>query len=239
MQEGQQRQADRSDRGERHQQRPPAIAQGHGEPQRLDPHREEGEVVTAEGERRRQRPERQVDTAAAFQGTDEEEERKRAKENQQRVGACLLRVPDQHRVDCQQRRESEADRAAGELTPDQEADRDRRHADQRRERAQPDFAQAELPRPPPGEHVVEGRVRLACLHLVQHVAKAAAEDPHRRDHLVVVIALQPEGGEAERGGRCDDAREADEDRGAAARQGAVRAPAHPDLRRRRRDSRGF
>ncbi len=195
----QQRGARGADRGQRRQHRLPALAQSDREPDGLDPDREEGEVVAAEGERRGERPERQFAwSAAAVEGPQEEEEGERAEEDEQRVGAGLLRVPDQHRVEGEEAGEDEADAAARELPADRVAERDGERPEQRRERADAPFVAAEGFRPTPGEDVVERRVRLARLHLVQHVAEAAGDHPHHRDHLVVVEALDAERGEADR-----------------------------------------
>ena len=83
-------------------------------------------------------------------------------------------------------------RRLAQLAADRVADRDGERPEQRRERADAPFVAAEGLRPAPGEDVVERRVRLARLHLVEHVAEAAGDHPHHRDHLVVVEALDAE-----------------------------------------------
>ena len=109
----QQRGARGGDRGERRQHDPPAVAQRDQQPDRLDPDREEGEVVAAEGERRGQRPERRGrGRARVSSARTKKRKRERAEEDQQRVGAGLLRVPDQHRVEGEEAGEDEADAAA-------------------------------------------------------------------------------------------------------------------------------
>ena len=99
-------------------------------------HGEEGEVVATECQRRGQRPEGQVAAFPGAQRPAEEQEGERSEEDQQGVAACLLRVPDQHRVDGDERGGDEAGAPARELPADQVGDRNGGRPEQRRERAQ-------------------------------------------------------------------------------------------------------
>ena len=76
--------ADEGDAADRRQHHAPARAQRDQQPERLDPDREEGEVVAAEGERRGERPERQV---AAARGCAGRGRRRAARRRRRRPGA--------------------------------------------------------------------------------------------------------------------------------------------------------
>ena len=188
-------------------------AQRDQQPGALERDGEDGEVVAVEGERGGQGPERQVGGRAGAQRPREEPEGEGAEEDERRVGAGLLRVPDQHRVDRDEGRGQQARPAAGELPGREEGDGDRRNAEQGGKRAQADFGGPERLRPDPGEHVVERGVRLAGPDLVEHVAEAAGEHARGGDHLVVVIALHAEACEAG-----DDAGRGDPDQRAGHRE---------------------
>ena len=175
--------------------------------------------MAAEGEPRSQRPERQVATVASAQGAGEEEQRGGAEEGEQRVRARLLRVPDQHRADRDQGRRDQAGAPVRELGADAVSDRHGGGAKQRRKRADPDLAGAEGLCPGPGEDVVEGRVGLAPLHLLEHVGEAAGDDAGDRDHLVVVVALHAEAGEANRDAEGGEQGQRPEGAGAGWRKG--------------------
>ena len=158
---------------------------------------EDREVVGGEGEGRGDPPAGQVAAPAVARGAGAVEQRDGAEERQQRVGARLLRVPEQHRVDRGERRRHQAGAAAAQLGRDQVDDRDRRHPGHGGERAQPELAGAGRLRPDPGERVVERRRRLAEPDRVHRVAEAAAEDAAGGDDLVVVVALDAERDEAQ------------------------------------------
>ncbi len=164
---------------------------------RLGEDREEGEVVGGERQPRGDPPEGEVPATPIAPGADAEEQGGRGEEGEQRVGPRLLGVPEQHRVDGDQRRRHQAGAAAAQLDPDEVRDRDGCHPGQRRERAQPELAGSRHLGPEPGQRVIERRRRLAVADRVHRVAEAAGQDADGGDDLVVVVALDAERGEAQ------------------------------------------
>jgi hypothetical protein len=187
----------------------------------LGDQREDREVVRRHRQRREDPPGDEVALFAlplplALHRPHAVEERERAEEAQQRVGARLLRVPEQHRVDRDQRRRDQADPLAAQLAPDQVRDRDRGDAGDGGERAQPPLAGAGHLRPEPGEHVVEGRRRLGEADRIHRVSEAHPQHPAGGDDLVVVVGLGAEGGEAQYRPQRGNADEQPEEAGAVA-----------------------
>ena len=131
------------------------------EPGGLGQDEEPGEVVRRERERGRERPAGEVPPGRRPQGTAQEEDRAGAEEDDESVGARLLRVPREERMHGDERRCDDAHPAVGEGGSGGVGDRDRsRVPNDRRERPQPDLAEPGHARPGPGEDVVEVRRRL-------------------------------------------------------------------------------
>ncbi len=128
----------------------------------------------------------------------EGEHRRGAEEREQRVGARLLRVPDEERARCDERGCDDARSPGHEDDPGAVRDRDRRRPRERGERPQANLAEPEDLRPRPGHDVVEVRRRLGPRDLAEDVREAAIEQ-RRRDELVEPEALPVEGGEAQDG----------------------------------------
>ena len=165
-----------------------------------------------------------VATAAAVEGPQKEEQRDRAEQREQGVGARLLGVPKEHWIDGDKRRCDQAGAASAELGGDQVGDRHARNSGQRRNRAKADFGGTGQLRPKPGERVVKRRRRLAGTDGFHRMPETAAEDAAGGDHLIVVIALLTQGPKAQQRGQQRSARPAPKRRGSGAAPPGVRAP---------------
>jgi hypothetical protein len=188
------------------------------QPERLRRDQEDGEVVRRDRDRGEDRP-RGEPPAAAAQGMPEREDRRRAGEGEQRVGAGLLRVPDQERVRGDERGGGEARAARDERRARAVRDGDRRRAGERGERPEAHLAEPEGLAPDPRDEVVRVRGRLRARNLGERLTEAAVEE-RDRDELVQPEALgverrEPQHRAAEREG---DEREP---RGGAAHQPAA------------------
>lgn len=195
---------------------------------RLGDHDEGGEIVGGDGERGECGPAGEVAAAPAPPQAGEEEEGEGGEEEDQGVGAGVLGEPDENRADGDDRRRQQAGAAPQrQRQRGQVDDHDRGRAGEGRERAQPELAGPERPRPEPGERVVQRRRRLAPRHRGHRVEEARVQHPGHRHRLVVAVALQVDRAEAEGGAESDDRAEGDEVRRggeAAARHGAMLSP---------------
>jgi hypothetical protein len=101
------------------------------EQQHLGDEREDGEVMGRQSQGRENAPEDGVALLVAaplaLQRPHAEEQREGAEQPEQRVGPCLLRVPDQHRVDGDEGGGEEAGAGAPQFAADEVGDGDRRH----------------------------------------------------------------------------------------------------------------
>ena len=215
------------DRDPQPRQRPPPAPPQ--QPGRLERDREDREVVRRQRQRRKDAPEDQI-PARPGQGAEEVERRKGGQEDQEGVVARLLGVPEEHRVDGDQGGGGDAGAAVAQLDAEQVGDRHRRHPGERRERAQADLACPDDLRPEPGEGVVERRRRLAEADRFHRVREVAAQDAAGGDHLVVVVGLRPQGGEAQRRGA--ERQPGDDPEAARPTQARRRSPSRPRRRRR-------
>ena len=171
---------------------------GHEQPERLGRHDERREVVRGDRERGGHRPPHQRPAAPFVEIAHEEPERQRAEQDREGVGARLLRVPDEQRVDRDHERGDEPDRPRHQLPPGGVGHGHGEEAAQRRQRPRSDLSGAEQLRPRPREGVVERRRGLAVRDGGEHVARRLPQEPDR-DELVVVEALRVERGEAKGG----------------------------------------
>ena len=208
----QQRPGDR-DRGDRQAGAAP-VRRRDQQPDRLRRDHEAGEVVGADRQGREDRPPGEVAAPAAAPRAGEEEEGEGGQQEDQGVGAGVLGEPDQDRADGDHRRRDQPGAARQRQRDRAQVDGDDRgRPRQRRERAQPDFPGAEGARPQPGDQVVEGRGRLAAGDGGERAEQVGLEHPPDRDRLVVAVALQAEGGEAQRRAHHDDPAERHQARG--------------------------
>ena len=159
----------------------------------------DGEVVgqqrqrPAQGEGRHRAPRAQAPRA------QEEEQRQRRREHEQRVGARLLRVPEEQRVDGHQRGRHERAQAPAELLADRPCDGDRANAGERRRQPQRDGAVAQHARVKPRDQVPQRRRVLRVRDRAHRGGEAVMQDVHRRERLVVPEALQPQRRQAQGG----------------------------------------
>ncbi|MEJ7717562.1 MAG: hypothetical protein WKF31_06150 [Thermoleophilaceae bacterium] len=190
-QEGETGQADDA-HGRQHRPSSQHSEQPHG----LPGDEEQREVVGGQGERRRQRPTGQVGPPPRPRRTEEEQQRQRPEQGEQRVGASLLRVPDEQRADGHQRAGQQGRAPGRELPGHEVGHRHEGRAEQRRERPQADLPRPERPGPRPGQEVVERRGHLLARDGGQEAPEIEAHETDGRG-LVEPEALDAEGGEAE------------------------------------------
>ena len=199
----QQGEADDRDRAGGERRVEPRAAPPNQQPGELGHDQEEAEVMGPERQRRRQRPAPEPALAALVERADEEQERQGRQEDEQGVVARLLRVPDQQRAGGRERRRDQPRSPRAQRLGGGVDDRDRRRADERRERADRELAASEQPLPTAGEQVVEGRVRLSGLDRLQQVDRALLDQAHR--HLLVEPeSLHAEGREPQQAAEADD-----------------------------------
>jgi hypothetical protein len=141
-------------------------------------------------------PERAVRVPRRADGV---EGREPGQEDEERVRARLLRVPDEERVDGHERGGDEAGALGDQLAREREGERDGQDTRERRERSHAYLAGAEGARPEPGEHVIERRGLLRDREAVEEFAEVAAQQVDG-GALVDPEALEVERGEAQ-GGR--------------------------------------
>ena len=146
----QQRQPDRDDAADREQHRAPAGAQRDQQPDapRCRPRRRRSSGCRGRAPRPAPRAPGRAPSRVRSERAKKSSE-SGAEEDQQRVGARLLRVPDQHRVDGDDRRRDQAGAPARQFAADEVGDRDGGGAEQRRERAQARLRRCRTPSPSP------------------------------------------------------------------------------------------
>jgi len=134
----------------------------------------------------------------------EEPKRERTEQDREGIGAGLLRVPDEERVDGHDRRGHERNGFRYELTPGDVGHRHSQEAAQRRQRTQPDLPGAQIWTHTPGKPAVQRRDRLTLGNGCQQVVERLLQQLDGYQ-LVVVETLGVEREETQR--RCDSEQE--------------------------------
>ena len=170
---------------------PAQLWQQHDQRDRLRCDREHGEVVRQHRKRRRHRPPSDHPCLPAPQRFREEPEGDSAQQDQQHIGARLLRVPDHRGTRRHERRRGDPGGAG--YQPPARPPRDGYHGDAevRRERPDPDLGVPEELGPGPSQDVVQRRRRLAGGDVAERRSQARCEHASDRHRLVGPEALQP------------------------------------------------
>ena len=147
-----------------------------------------------------------------LQRPGEDVQAQRDEQHQERVGARLLRVPDEEGVERDQCRRHHAGPTRRQLPSCQERDRNGERSEHRRQEAEVGRVRSEAEGlgPEPFEHVVEGRRALQLRDCGDGSSDRRVQHARGGDRLVVIQALHPKRRESHARRDCGDHHERDD-----------------------------
>ena len=154
--------------------------------------------MSQERQRAAQRERARAPAGGLVQQAHEAEHRQGREEHEQAVGARLLRIPHEQRVDRDERGTDQGRAAPGQLDGDRPHDGHRGDPGERRGQPQRERAVAEQAHVDPGQQVPQRRRVLAVHDRFQGRAEPGVQHVHGRERLVVPEALLGQRSQAQR-----------------------------------------